>query len=348
MTFSYSGKSLTISVTQSGEPLALNVSPNSVNFSENGGSQSVTITSNTDWTASKSVEWLHLSAESGNGNGTLTITADENSSHDARNATIQLKYGTKTVSLKVSQDGIPIIFNVSNNTVEFTDQGGETTLAITSNTDWKASKEGTWIKISAYSGSGNSNLTITADENFTTESRKATIKFTYNSKTVTVNVNQAGKKPVEMKLKDMLSKMMGTISVDFKNESLASIKSKAEKSYEISNDNSGFTISSYKNDNCLNLVYHGVPFDFFYIKEYESYNRTICYFFTIEKSKMSSSIFETVVTQLILQDFKTEMGVELEKSSSMWHYLDDKIQYWVNKSDNSTSRTVCIEMNLFH
>ncbi|MGB4069221.1 MAG: BACON domain-containing protein, partial [Nitrospira sp.] len=68
--------SLPVTFTVTPPPLTLTVTPTAVTFSgvqggANPGSQSVTVTSNSNWTASSSVPWLTLSPSSGNGNGSL-------------------------------------------------------------------------------------------------------------------------------------------------------------------------------------------------------------------------------------------------------------------------------------
>ncbi len=85
----------------------LSVSPNSMELlSEKGSSVSFSINTgaSTKWTISNTPEWLSLSASSGTGNGSVTITAlSTNQSSNPRSAQISIQAGGKTASVDVTQ-----------------------------------------------------------------------------------------------------------------------------------------------------------------------------------------------------------------------------------------------------
>ncbi len=64
-------------------------------------------------------------------------------------------------------------------------------ITITSNTAWGAVSDVTWAKLSAASGTANGTLTVSLDDNTTTEQRTATITFAYGNTQQTVTITQA-------------------------------------------------------------------------------------------------------------------------------------------------------------
>jgi len=64
-------------------------------------------------------------------------------------------------------------------------------ITITSNTAWGAVSDVTWAKLSAASGIANGTLSVTLDDNTSTEPRTATITFQYGNTQQTVTITQA-------------------------------------------------------------------------------------------------------------------------------------------------------------
>ncbi len=89
------------------ETPSVRVSPSSLTFSDAGGSQTVSVTANVDWSASSSDSWVTVSPATGKSSGTaqqLSVTVGKNSSLD-RNATITVKSidGTLSGTVAVTQ-----------------------------------------------------------------------------------------------------------------------------------------------------------------------------------------------------------------------------------------------------
>lgn len=99
-------QSVKVTITQSGKVVVtdnITVSPTSwASISENGGTRSISITSNTNWTISNKPSWITTSTTSGNGNGTVTLTASSNTG-SARNGSIVFTAGTASATVTVSQ-----------------------------------------------------------------------------------------------------------------------------------------------------------------------------------------------------------------------------------------------------
>ena len=87
----------------------LNVSVNSIDFSYSGGEKSFNISSNTFWTVSSSVPtWLTVSPTTGSDNGTIEVTASNNTTQSSRTATITISGENATTQIvKVNQDASP-------------------------------------------------------------------------------------------------------------------------------------------------------------------------------------------------------------------------------------------------
>lgn len=85
----------------------LSVSPYYISFQQSGGTQSIEVTSNVNWTATSSASWLTISPASGTESGTIIISAAANNSSSSRTATITISGGSGVSSqtITVSQPG---------------------------------------------------------------------------------------------------------------------------------------------------------------------------------------------------------------------------------------------------
>lgn len=104
------GSMLSVSLTSCGgddDPDNVAVNPSMVPLSQTGGSQSIAITSNTNWTVSGAPSWLMVSPMSGSGNGTITVSASENT-ESARQASLTVQAGSAMTTIQVTQPGKPV------------------------------------------------------------------------------------------------------------------------------------------------------------------------------------------------------------------------------------------------
>ncbi|MBQ1731456.1 MAG: S8 family serine peptidase, partial [Bacteroidales bacterium] len=88
------------------QPSSLSVSPSSLSYTAAGESKTVTVTSNTSWTATSSASWLTISPASGSNNGTITAVAAANTSSSQRTATITVSGSGITRTISVTQAGV--------------------------------------------------------------------------------------------------------------------------------------------------------------------------------------------------------------------------------------------------
>lgn len=93
----------TIPVVQ-GYSTQVSTSVSSLTMSGEGSSQQVTITSNTDWTASTDCDWMSVSPSTGKkGDTAMSITCRENSGDDTRTGKVIVSYADGTAEITVSQ-----------------------------------------------------------------------------------------------------------------------------------------------------------------------------------------------------------------------------------------------------
>lgn len=83
--------------------LTMSLTPTVVDLPAKGGSQVITITSNTAWGASANVTWANLSATNGVANSTLTVTLEDNNTTSPRKAIITFSYGKDQQTVTINQ-----------------------------------------------------------------------------------------------------------------------------------------------------------------------------------------------------------------------------------------------------
>lgn len=87
-----------------GSTLSLNVT--TLEFGQEGGSQTVAVTSNAEWTVSTSAEWISVSPSEGSGNGTIVVTVAPNNERQERWNIVTVQNGVKNLtSLNIYQRG---------------------------------------------------------------------------------------------------------------------------------------------------------------------------------------------------------------------------------------------------
>ena len=89
----------------------ITLSSTSLSFDGNAGSQSINISTNHEWAAHVSDDWISVSpANSTNQSTTLTVTVQKNGDYDGRTGTVSIMSGTARAYITVQQaggDGVP-------------------------------------------------------------------------------------------------------------------------------------------------------------------------------------------------------------------------------------------------
>lgn len=98
---------VTVAVTQEAFSPTLSVTPATLTFTFDGEDKALTVTANRPWTAQCDASWITLSATSGTGNGTITVTAPAYEDEQPRTAKIIFVSGALKETVTVTQNPKP-------------------------------------------------------------------------------------------------------------------------------------------------------------------------------------------------------------------------------------------------
>ncbi|MDO6598643.1 polysaccharide lyase family 7 protein [Tenacibaculum sp. 1_MG-2023] len=88
----------------SGEELVENLLVSSVSeFSANGDTQSITVTSNLAWSASDDSSWITISPSNGTNNGSINVTVSSNPAFTSRTGTVTVSGGNISKTIAITQ-----------------------------------------------------------------------------------------------------------------------------------------------------------------------------------------------------------------------------------------------------
>ena len=147
-----------------------NLSANAFHFTSKGGSEMLTLSTNQSWTATKSADWITLSATEGKGDVTLTISAADNPSSKARTGSVTLTSADGwTANATISQDSRYLTVEIES--VSFANSGGTQTVSLSTDGTYDVTSNANWLTFSNYAGS----FVITATENTVIEDREANV-----------------------------------------------------------------------------------------------------------------------------------------------------------------------------
>lgn len=186
-----------ITLTQSPNVEKLELSVQTLNFTNSAGSQDITITSNTHWTISGVTNWITLSKTEGNNNGTVTITVNANTTESVRNAVLTVS-GSNGISkqLTVNQTGRSTEFSVTPSNFSVDALACVVSFDIVGEARWTVQSNQDWARLSDVSGEGSKTISITIQNNTNEQERTAEITVSSTSKTEKIVIRQsAGSKP---------------------------------------------------------------------------------------------------------------------------------------------------------
>lgn len=172
------------------EGVTLEVSTDNVSFNSFGSTQSVTITSNDNWSISSKPEWVSIDKTSADGDATIQISTVENNTTIAKSGEIVIftNDGVASKTIQVRQDAKTVDY--ADATLSYGYMPGSQSIHFTTDGKWTLTKDADWITVDQTSGSGDATLTITVDENNTTEKREGTISLLIADRVFTIIVRQ--------------------------------------------------------------------------------------------------------------------------------------------------------------
>ena len=180
-----------ITLRQMRSDAALSINQEVFNFTDEGGTQSLVIASNSDWTITghEGISWLELGQTSGN-TGTTEVPIHLKEAYDDTDRTVELTVtaGNNKISFTITQEGkLSIILSVSTNELPmFAGEGGSQTLSVTCNAAWYAyvPSSVSWIHLEPAFGFGNGDIRVICDRNPYRKERQTTFIVTAGTKIV--------------------------------------------------------------------------------------------------------------------------------------------------------------------
>ncbi len=179
----------------------LKVAPESLSFKADGETLELTVTAeNVSWTAVPVDSWLTVTGGSGDGNATVQVKADPNTTTRQLTSSIVVTgKGVDPVTISVTQAAAEEIpqpsLKVSPESLSFKAEGETLELTVTAeNVSWTAVPTDSWLTVTGGSGDGNATVQVKADPNTTTSPLNTTIVVSGEGvDPVTIPVTQAAK-----------------------------------------------------------------------------------------------------------------------------------------------------------
>ena len=205
--------SYVITVSQAGADGVISLSMSSIEFESEGGSQTITVTSNSGWNASSNQGWLTVSPSSGNaptsdsGTTSVTLSASDNSTTSDRTCSVTFTTTDGKASAQVSitqKKPTPFILVNGTETGSHEFPGGfdngksgidyKVVFKIKSNVQWTLSGKVDWLNISPTSGNGDVDLTIyPTSENTSDKDRRADLTLSGTGISIPITIIQHSK-----------------------------------------------------------------------------------------------------------------------------------------------------------
>lgn len=336
---SHGGKTSYISITQEGTPY-LKLSKNNVDFAAtSSGSQTITITTNRKWSASSNQEWLMVSPTSGEGNGSMSLTATDNPTMDQRTATVTLRYGDKTATIDVTQAaGEGTISDEISSTIFAHDDGAQWLwIDASDRREWTVTRpvNDTWVHFDTntngsqiYYGVGSKPIEILVDNNPGVMGRSSSLTIVSGSYTHTIYITQEGG---TMTLKDMLVKPFGVIDVDLTRASYNTVYNTLANMFQLETYSDAFYASIDYNSALTGMSFCGLKLWYFNARIFSG-KTTYEHAFFIERSKVSD--FSTYINAVLGEFSKLDI-----RNWSYYEYSNYVVYY---KSYNNSIYQVYI------
>ena len=175
----------------------LTVDQTSLSFTDNGGSQTITLTANKPWTVKCDQSWCNVSPSAGEeaASSRITITCDANITHDGRSCNITFTCAELSKIVSVSQATNNGLI-VSQTSYELTKAAQQLNIQIQANVKFIVDVDNgckDWIKYNSTKGLSTSTVILDITENKTYDSRegKVTIKQDGGNLSSTVTIKQS-------------------------------------------------------------------------------------------------------------------------------------------------------------
>jgi hypothetical protein len=232
-----------IKVTQAAVNTLKIDSPTYLNLGELAESRTINVTSNLNWTVDSDQEWLIVSPATGSKNGSFTISSKTNIVYSRMAYVTISASGLKPIVISVNQSAAKVILQVSGNALKIpSEEYHYSYFSIKSNTNWTASSDQSWLKVSPTSGNGNKSLDIMAEAN---------TSFTLRKATITVAVNDTVKQLINVTQEATVRKLavsQNKIILEQTDNSKSSVSILANLPWTITSDQNWLSINTISGD----------------------------------------------------------------------------------------------------
>ena len=195
-----------VSVNQAGADGTISVSVDNVEFGPKGGTQTISVMSNSAWNMSGNQAWLTVSPTSsdapasGSESKDVTLKVGENTTNDAQSCTLSFTTkdgkGSATVTVRQKEPTPFVLVNgLTDTSLRFSSKSGinyKQTVKVSSNVSWSISNTPDWLSVSPTSGNGEVSLEIypKTDNDMESKDRSVQLKLLANETAATINVTQ--------------------------------------------------------------------------------------------------------------------------------------------------------------
>ena len=188
-----------LEITQGGQTPYLTVTGGPFAFDQTGGSGTITVSSNVDYSCEVEGDWLAVSGEPDIGVVQFTLNVDANDSFEIRTATITFSCDHLDAQvITITQAAIVPYFNLTKTSFFFECGGGGGQFSVLTNLDYTyiVSDDAQWLSVSHVTTNTGARFTLIASTNESFSQRSATITFEGESfETQVVTINQAADVP---------------------------------------------------------------------------------------------------------------------------------------------------------
>ena len=134
----------------------------------------VTLENCVEWNVSSlDSDWLTIEKTIVDGQLAIRVSVEDNTAEESRETTIYVSGNTAIAELTVTQLGLAPTLSVDPKEVKFVAAGGQSTVAVTANVEWKITFEAEWLTVTE----SEEGLTIVAAENTEPTEREAVVKI---------------------------------------------------------------------------------------------------------------------------------------------------------------------------
>lgn len=177
------------------KPDTIEATPSSITMDSSANStSSVNITSSGVWYISSKPDWINVSPISGEGNASITITtSSDNESTTPRSADLEIKTGSATAKIQITQSGKEIeILELNPSAISLISYANASAnINIICNGEWNIISKPEWINVSSSKGKGNTTISVTAlTENDSASPRSGNLEVVSGSVTATLLISQ--------------------------------------------------------------------------------------------------------------------------------------------------------------